>query len=88
MDGVGQHHGRAADDERDQGDGDEVGVLAQARAERRVQDRRGAGRAAEGAQAQGVGDDADAAHRHRRRGEHRVEQHAEERVQQRPSRPG
>ena len=70
-----------AEREREDRDGGQVGVLAGAGGQRRVQDLAGAGGPAEAAQPQGVGDHADRAHRHSGRGQHRIEQEAACQVQ-------
>src|SRR5699024_9729125 len=69
-----------ADQDRDQRDADQVSPLADALTQRRAEDRLGAFGSREPAQSQRVGDDADTAHRHRRRRDHRGEQDAERRV--------
>ena len=74
----GQEEGGGADAEGHDGDARQVGVLAHPLEQGRVQDLLGALGGPEAAQAQGVGDHADAAHRHRRRGQHRAEEDPEQ----------
>ena len=65
-----------AEGERDDRDADQVGAVGDPVAQRRVRISCDGRRAAEAAQPQRVGDDADRAHRHRGAGEDRVEQQA------------